>query len=55
MAASCRAVVARAGFSLPDVTGVLLVGGASRLPAARAVLRAELGRRCGTRPSRSTP
>ncbi|BCJ73513.1 hypothetical protein CS0771_30570 [Catellatospora sp. IY07-71] len=44
LAASCRAVVARAGFSLPDVTGVLLVGGASRLPAARAVLRAELGR-----------
>jgi hypothetical protein len=44
LAASCRAVVARAGFTLADVTGVLLVGGASRLPAARAVLRAELGR-----------
>lgn len=44
LAASCRAVVARAGFSLAEVTGVLLVGGASRLPAARAVLRAELGR-----------
>lgn len=44
LSASCRAVVARAGFTLTDVTGVLLVGGASRLPAARAVLRAELGR-----------
>ncbi|MEU8079125.1 Hsp70 family protein [Catellatospora citrea] len=42
--ASCRAVVARSGFGLADVSGVLLVGGASRLPAARAVLHAELGR-----------
>ncbi|GAA1414069.1 Hsp70 family protein [Catellatospora coxensis] len=44
LVASCRAVVARAGFTLADVGGVLLVGGASRLPAARAVLHAELGR-----------
>ncbi|GAA2385028.1 hypothetical protein Cme02nite_65550 [Catellatospora methionotrophica] len=44
LAASSRAVVARAGFGLGDVSGVLLVGGASRLPAARAVLHAELGR-----------
>ncbi|MBV1854482.1 Hsp70 family protein [Catellatospora tritici] len=42
--ASCRAVVARAGFTLNDVTGVLLVGGASRLPVARAALRGDLQR-----------
>jgi molecular chaperone DnaK len=42
--ASCRAVVARAGLVPADVTAVLLVGGASRLPGVGPALHNGLGR-----------
>lgn len=42
--ASCRAIVARAGASPGEIAAVVLVGGASRFPAAASALRAELGR-----------
>ncbi|MER7001790.1 Hsp70 family protein [Dactylosporangium sp. NPDC000555] len=42
--ASCRAVVARAGLVPADVTAVLLVGGAARLPGVGPALHSGLGR-----------
>ena len=38
LAASARAVVARAGANLREITEVILVGGAARIPSARAML-----------------
>ncbi|GAA2363972.1 Hsp70 family protein [Dactylosporangium salmoneum] len=42
--ASCRAVIARAGLVPGDVTAVLLVGGAARLPGIGAALHGGIGR-----------
>lgn len=43
MLASCRAVLARSGVTLSDVSSVLLVGGGSRLTLAKPVLERGLG------------
>lgn len=42
--ASCRAVVARAGSTMTDIDAIVLTGGCSRLPVARMMLHAGLGR-----------
>jgi hypothetical protein len=42
--ASCRAVVAQSRATLGDIAAVVLTGGCSRLPAARMMLHAGLGR-----------
>ncbi len=44
LAASCRALAARAGVSLADVTAVLVTGGGARIAQVPATLRQELGR-----------
>ncbi len=45
LVASCRAVVARAGYTLSEVSGLVLVGGGARLPMAAHILDSELGQR----------
>lgn len=44
LAASCRAVVARAGYSLGEVAGVILIGAGARAASAEQVMGSELGR-----------
>ncbi|MBB5873926.1 hypothetical protein F4553_007360 [Allocatelliglobosispora scoriae] len=42
--ASCRAMIARSGFTPGEVAGIALVGGAAKLPGVGKALRLEFGR-----------